>query len=196
MTDNAAQKPALGELARAVKLNRLKEVEDLLQRGADVNEMDPDWERDMLGIATAMGCTEIARLLIDKGADVRKKYKNGSTPLMIAAYTGRTEIAGLLIGKGTDIEAANEAGWTALMYSIIGKETELMRQLLDGGADISVRNNSGQTALDLSEIHNRPDMIQLLKETPSRRFHDVAVKKQRKLKSRAPKVVIIGGLRP
>jgi ankyrin repeat protein len=199
--DNTVQKPALQkptptELARAVKLNRIKEVENLLQRGADFNEEDPAWERDVLGIAIALGRTEIARLLIGKGADIGKKYKGGITPLMIAAYSGRTEIAHMLASSGADTEATSNSGWTALMYSVIGKEIAIMRALLDKGADISVRNRAGQTVQDLAEIHNRPEMIQLLKDMPSRRFHEVAVKRQRELKLRAPKVVIIRGPLP
>eukprot|EP00919_Chromeraceae_sp_WS-2016_P035372 GHVR01083798.1.p1 GENE.GHVR01083798.1~~GHVR01083798.1.p1 ORF type:complete len:108 (-),score=7.71 GHVR01083798.1:148-471(-) len=52
--------------------------------------------------ASEGGHTDIARLLIDKGADVNSEDNNG-TPLICASKGGHTDIARLLIDKGVDV---------------------------------------------------------------------------------------------
>lgn len=81
--------------------------------------------------------TAIAKLLIEKGANVNRTNKDNYTPLIQAAdngkkliciasgvrwfsyhfFTGRTDLAELLIEKGAVLNFANKDGVTALMYS-------------------------------------------------------------------------------
>ena len=71
-----------------------------------------------LMLACQNGHTEIAALLIEKGADKEAKDNLGWTPLMAAAcQNGHTEIAALLIDKGAHKEAKDNNGWTALMIA-------------------------------------------------------------------------------
>ena len=64
--------------------------------------------------ASLKGHTEIVKALLDKGADVNAKSKDGVTALMWASQDGHTEIVkALLIDKGADVNAKSEKGWTA-----------------------------------------------------------------------------------
>jgi ankyrin repeat protein len=58
--------------------------------------------------------SEMVKALIDKGADVNAKDKDGQTALMLAAGGGYTEIVKALIEKGADVNAKNNTGDTAL----------------------------------------------------------------------------------
>lgn len=57
---------------------------------------------------------DLARELIDKGADVNAKSKDGVTALMIAAGHNNAPIIGLLVGAGVDPNVKNAQGKTAL----------------------------------------------------------------------------------
>jgi ankyrin repeat protein len=72
-----------------------------------------------LHFATQEGHTEIAKLLIEKGAGVNAKDKyNENTPLHMAVQEGYTEIAKLLIEKGADVNTLNKDGNTPLHIAI------------------------------------------------------------------------------
>ncbi len=55
-----------------------------------------------------VGVTEVARLWIEKGADVNAVDTHNNTPLHWAARFGRSETAKLLIECGCDITALND----------------------------------------------------------------------------------------
>ena len=60
---------------------------------------------------------EKIKQLIEKGADVSAKDKNGNTPLHAAAARDNPEIVSMLIGKGSDRNAVNSEGKTPLALS-------------------------------------------------------------------------------
>jgi ankyrin repeat protein len=51
------------------------------------------------------GRLEVARLLLDKGADVNGKHLEGETPLMWATWDGDVDMVRLLIAKGAEVNA-------------------------------------------------------------------------------------------
>ena len=74
-------------------------------------------DRTPLDMAIFREHTEIAELLIAKGADVNARDDDGFTPLHIAAYEGHKEIAELLIAEGADVNAKDDDGDTPLDYA-------------------------------------------------------------------------------
>jgi ankyrin repeat protein len=76
-----------------------------------------------------------AETLIQKGADVKTKNKNGDTPLHFAS---RIEFVKLLQTAGADINALNDKGESVLERS---KTNESIRYLVQVGADIQVRRD-------------------------------------------------------
>jgi ankyrin repeat protein len=63
-----------------------------------------------LFIASQDGHVEVARLLIEAGADIDKAKDNGVTPLYVASQNGHVEVARLLIEAGADIDKAADNG--------------------------------------------------------------------------------------
>jgi ankyrin repeat protein len=64
---------------------------------------------------------DIAKLLIEKGADINAARNDGSTPLIQSIVNKHMEIAKLLIEKGADINAEyknNGHGYTALEFAL------------------------------------------------------------------------------
>ena len=73
--------------------------------------------------ATLFGQTEVIELLIQKGADVNARNRNGTTPLHGAVFLGQTEAVELLIQKGADANARTNERATPLDISIMDWET-------------------------------------------------------------------------
>ena len=60
------------------------------------------------------GQTEAAQLLIEKGAKINGKNRDGATPLQAAAFFGQTEIVELLIKNKANLNLTNGEGETPL----------------------------------------------------------------------------------
>ena len=52
---------------------------------------------------------DVARLLLDKGADVNRAAKGGYTPLYIACYHSHVDAARLLLEKNAEVDRAGAA---------------------------------------------------------------------------------------
>lgn len=81
--------------------------------GTDINTKDPFGGSSPLISAAVFGQTEIARILIESGADLNFRNKDGSTALISAAFFGRPEIVRLLVDAGADKTIENKYGATA-----------------------------------------------------------------------------------
>ena len=73
--------------------------------------------------AAAYGHTEVAELLLAKGADVNAKAdgQGGATPLLAAAFNGWRDTAELLLAKGADINAKDLHGSTPLFMAVASR---------------------------------------------------------------------------
>ena len=104
-------------LIDASALGDLDAVKKHIAAGTDVNQLDQDEQGDKdscLGVAAAFGHKNVALALIDAGADIGYRNKNGSTPLHIASFFCYPEITKALIDKGADRNARDNEGGTAL----------------------------------------------------------------------------------
>ena len=110
-------KPLAMSLIDASASGDLDAVKKHIAAGTDVNQLDPDEQGDKdscLGVAAAFGHKDVAMALIDAGADIGYRNKNGSTPLHIASFFCYPEITKALIDKGADRYAIDNEGGTAL----------------------------------------------------------------------------------
>jgi len=101
------------------------------------------------------GRLEIARMLVDAGADVNQGEANKVTPLLIAIANDHLNVAHFLLGKGADVNAADYWGrtplWTALdvrdmEYDRSGEQhsdraaaLEMIQSLVNRGANVNAR---------------------------------------------------------
>ncbi|KAI8933666.1 hypothetical protein NX059_009387 [Plenodomus lindquistii] len=119
-----------------------------------------------LCIAVANGNVEIIRILLEAGADVNARTRNGGeTAVHIAVKNGRNDIVDLLIAAGSDLELqTDETGETALHYAA-SKSGSLANivTLLRTGANYDTLNASGQTpaevALKANNLHGAVAII-------------------------------------
>jgi hypothetical protein len=124
-------------------------------RNITVNVKD-DWSGyTPLHYAAGNGHIEIARLLLQNGAEVNVKSNCGSTPLHWAASDGHVEILHLLVENGADLEAQGTDGWRSLHYAVLNGNLPFIQELISRyHVDINARMNNGTTALSLAR-HDR-----------------------------------------
>jgi ankyrin repeat protein len=78
------------------------------------------------------------RLLLDQGADVRRRYGTLESTLLIeAASAADLATVRLLLEAGSDVNAATKEGTTALMYAAGRQQDAIVRLLLEAGADVN-----------------------------------------------------------
>ena len=74
------------------------------------------------------GPTEIADLLIAKGAQIQAQAAGGWTPLHAAAQFNRREMVEFLLAKGADVNAKDSNGQTSLNAANAPAMKALLRQ--------------------------------------------------------------------
>ncbi|MBQ3525951.1 MAG: ankyrin repeat domain-containing protein [Akkermansia sp.] len=106
-------------------------------------------EDDAEEIAKITGqLTEIAKLLIESGADASLVDKNGETALFPAARLGHTEVAKVFINsQKMDLNARAKNSATAILPAAWHGHTEVVKALIAAGANINAADANGNTAL-------------------------------------------------
>lgn len=111
-------------------------------------------ERSLLHLASSMNINT-TKLLVEKGADLEVRDKNGETPLHLACWFGRVETAAFLLDQGADIEARSSNGNTPLLRGLLWEcsvsrdlgPTSMTALLLEWGANPGRGNNINITPL-------------------------------------------------
>ncbi len=142
-----------------------------------------DFKNRFLLISANDGCSFMAKLAIDKGANVDAKTEGGYTALMFAAGAGLINTTQALIEAGADVNIKNNTGETALIFSareIPERQRtqsaehikvicmEITKSLIDAGADTNVKDKKGFTALMYSEQAGQVEVVDLLKKAGAR----------------------------
>jgi uncharacterized protein len=105
-------------------------VNALLEAGADVNLPSRETMKvTPLASASAANQLEIARVLIEHGANVNARASNDFTPLHESAASGRIEFAKLLLEHGADVNARDGDGKTPLDYARSHNHEEMVELL-------------------------------------------------------------------
>jgi ankyrin repeat protein len=102
--------------------------------------------RPALHWAAENGLTEIAKLLLDQGAEVNARDNFANTPLHLAVRF--PEMVELLLARGAQVGARNAFGNTPLHLAV--GDRRVVELLLAAGADARARNLFDKTPLDYS----------------------------------------------
>ncbi len=120
-------------------------AEMLLEHGSDPN-FRHRVGATCLHTAAVFGEAEIARLLIEYGAEVNPPMPP-SAPLALAAHQGDVETVRVLLDNGADLHARNNHGSTVLHSAASSGHPAVVRLLLARGAEPSPRDCRGRTPL-------------------------------------------------
>lgn len=141
-------------------------IQTLLRSGADVNEPQPDG-MTALHWAADRNDDEVARLLLEAGADVTARTRIGEyTPLLVASRKGHAEVIRVLLEGGADVDLrTTTAGTSALHFAAAAGRAEALDLLIGAGALLDGREEShGHTPLMFAAAANQAEAIRILLE--------------------------------
>eukprot|EP00439_Symbiodinium_sp_Y106_P073987 s114_g14.t1 len=126
------------------------------------------WEYPFRGmtalmIASASVHVEVARLLLEAGAD-KDCRDHSMTALMLASRRGHLEVARLLLDAGADKDCCDLNGMTALMLASRRGHLEISRLPLDAGAAKHCGDRAGMTVLMLASTSGHLEIARRLLE--------------------------------
>jgi ankyrin repeat protein len=134
----------------------------LIEWGADVNARSPRGEWPLRAVIVERRRTseikerirpidqEKMHLLLDAGADIQTRGKNGGTVLHRAAALDREDLATLLIERGADVNARDDSGWTPLHFAAQQHYLVVVQLLLNRGANVNAETKYRETAVSLA----------------------------------------------
>jgi ankyrin repeat protein len=105
------------EMLKAANAGNVARVRELLEENADLVHATDAEGSTPLHCAAWKGHTDVAKALLDYGADVNaldQRTHRGGTPLHAAAHGNQRAVAALLLAHGADPAAANAEGLTPL----------------------------------------------------------------------------------
>jgi outer membrane protein assembly factor BamB len=106
-----AKTPSI-DIWKATVEGDVETVKQHIAAGTDLNGKEPIGGSTALNIAAIFGETEIAKVLIDAGADLEIKTNEQATPLFNAAFFCHPDIVEALLDRGADLSATNKDGLT------------------------------------------------------------------------------------
>ena len=135
------------ELRTAARDGDFKKVQELLNKGADVDAKDENGVTALLE-AYGGGHIEIMKLLLENEADIESQdLRKGVTILMAASTMGQAEVVKLLLEWEADVDAKANRGETALVLASFAGWPQVVKLLLEADADVNIKTHKGTTPL-------------------------------------------------
>ena len=192
---NATEVELWTPLHLAAETGYPKVAQILLEHRAEVNLRNEEGQTALHLVSTRTMAEEfgrelegersmLARLLVERGADVTAKDGNNATPLHLASYYGRAEISQLLLDHGANAQAEDIQGRSPLHEVSLGtrhskqyphgkcitsgrvfhpiKALSVARLLIERGVDANALDKDNSTPLHLASSHGMLDIARFL----------------------------------
>ena len=154
-------------LVEASDDGKLKDVEELLAAGADINGV-VEGDGTALIVASRAGNKPMVQFLLQQGADPNVAARGDGNALIMAAKEGHAEIVELLLNSGARVNEVVEGDENALIKASGSGHADVVQILLSRGADVNMRIWSGgpdgewRTALKMALKGGHSSVVQLL----------------------------------
>lgn len=162
---NGAYMGQVPMLAVAVSTKRRELVEALIDAGARVT---PKESQDYVPLdvplvyACELGSLELTELLLSRGADPNRGYREKS-PLYAASEKGSLPLAELLLERGASVNP--DYGRPPLLAAAEGGFADLVRLLLERGADPRAATIHGVTPAMAAAAEGHANILEILQES-------------------------------
>jgi hypothetical protein len=117
---------------------------------------------ELLHKAAEAGDKAEVERLVDKGAAVDVKNKEGDTPLHLASWKGHIDVVEFLIAKGANVNAKSDNRKTSLHLASWGGHIDVVKLLIAKAANVNAKNNNRETPLHKASWWGHIDVVELL----------------------------------
>jgi ankyrin repeat protein len=153
---DAAQGTGETALMTCSRTGNVEAVNALLGRGANVNAKENSQQQTALMWAVAGRHLDVARTLLEHGADVRARSK--------VRTTGRPRSRVSVAPTAVDIATGGSGGFTPLLFAARVGDRALLKLLLDHGAKLDETAADGSTALIVATLRGHAEAAIFLLE--------------------------------
>lgn len=138
-------------------------VQDLVAQGADVNKIMDKTGESPLHLAARYSRADMAKRLLDHGADANAQDNTGRTPLHAAVAADAIGVFQILLrNRATNLNARMHEGTTPLILAARLAIEGMVQDLISAEADINAADNSGKTALHWAAAVNNVEAVNIL----------------------------------
>ena len=152
-------------LFEAATVGDVAVVRQRLTEGWEIEDRSGDGYTP-LHFAAYFGRLEVARLLLERGADPNAVATNNSrvTPLHSAVSARHRDLAGLLLALGASANTVQKGGWTPLHAAARNGDEAIVDLLLLRGADPTRPADDGRTPPDLADEGGHAALADMLRK--------------------------------
>lgn len=147
----------------AIALNKPVIVRLLLAKQADINLANPNDGIYPLERAILMSGPEVQGDLLNGGANVNQRSKNGYYYLQLAIGMGNTDLAKILLDKGAEVNSVGNDNTTPIILAASRNNLTVVRWLVSKGAPVNGEDSLGNSPLS-SAASDNVELIKFLIE--------------------------------
>ena len=154
--------------AEALALGDAERAKAMLERDPALLDRKTEDGFPPVGLAIFFRHPELARLLIERGADVNAPAENAQrvAPVHAAAAVCDRETMSLLLARGADPNAKQQMDYTPMPGAASRGDVEMARLLLAHGAARDARAADGLTPADVARKYGHPAFAEWLDSSP------------------------------
>ena len=124
----------------------LASVQQALAAGTDIDTRDAHGRTALLLAASATH-VDVARVLVEHGADPNAMDDRHDTPWLVTGVTGSVAMGEVLLAAGADLTIRNRYGGVSVIPASERGHVEYVRWVVHTGIDVNHVNDIGWTAL-------------------------------------------------
>jgi uncharacterized protein len=152
------------DIFEAAATGRIERVRQLLKQDPNLAHA---WSSDgWTALHLNFNHLDVAKLLIDSGADVNVNSRNGfkATPLQGAAASNRIDLARLYLDRGANVNCRSDQGASPLEEAAGNGFLDFAKLMIEKGADVNQKDDKGKTPLAIALEQKKPELAKLLRD--------------------------------
>jgi uncharacterized protein len=127
-----------------------------------LHEGDEYQATSLLFVAARLGCEAPARALLDRGAAIDARDREGKTALAKSAEANKLAVIRLFLERGANVNMRAVDGSTPLFYAAEQDRGAAIALLLEGGADPNLPGRKGVRPLAAAAYNGSADSVEAL----------------------------------